>query len=440
MSNALAASPGVKALLLGLLALALLVPLLQVRFLVQERQARAQEAEATIARQWGQAQLLAPAYLSVAAAGAATAEGGFQPRTEARILLPDRIEVGGELRTEVRARGMFRVPVYVAQLRVKARFDAAEVAALRALAADPARLRLDLALGDPRGIQVLGMLQANGAPQRASVTGPGPGGLRAFGIDLPAGSDAIEVEYALALAGVGELRILPLARTNQVDLRGDWGDPAFIGAFLPASRSIEPGAFSASWQVPEFSRDFAQQGALADYDATLLDASAFGVRLYQPAGLYQQNERSAKYGVLMVALLFVALFLFEVLAGLRLHPLQYLLVGLALATFYLLLLALSEHVGFAGAYGISAGAAVALVGAYAAAVLGSRRRALALAALQAGAYGVFYVLVRSEDYALLMGATVLFAALAALMWLTRRTDWHALGRPAAAPRPTRDGG
>lgn len=432
MSNALAASPGVKALLLGLLALALLVPLLQVRLLVQERQARAQEAEAAIARQWGQAQLLAPAYLSVDAAAAAASEGGFQPRTEARILLPERVEVDGELRTEVRARGMFRVPVYVAQLRIKARFDAAEVAALRGLAADPARLRLDLALGDPRGIQVLGTLQANGAPQRPSVAGPGPGGLRAFGIELPVDGDAIEVEYALDLAGVGELRILPLGRTNEVRLRGDWGDPAFIGAFLPASRRIDTGAFSASWQVPEFSRDFAQQGALADYDAALLDAAAFGVRLYQPAGLYQQNERSTKYGVLMVALLFVALFLFEILAGLRLHPLQYLLVGLALATFYLLLLALSEHIGFAPAYGIAALAAVALVAVYAAAVLDSRRRALLLALLQAAAYGVFHVLVRNEDHALLMGAIVLFAALAAVMWLTRRTNWHALGRDADA--------
>lgn len=432
MTNALAASPGVKALLLGLLALVLLVPLLQVRFLVEERQARAQEAEATIARQWGQAQLLAPAYLSVAAAGAATPEGGFQPRTEPRILLPDRIEVDGELRTEVRARGMFRVPVYVAQLRIKARFDAAEVAALRALAADPARLRLELALGDPRGIRALGLLQANGAAHRLAATGPGPGGLRAFGIDLPAGSDAIELEYALALAGVGELRVLPLARTTEVALRGDWGDPAFIGSYLPASRRVEASAFGASWQVPEFSRDFAQQGALADYDAALLAASAFGVRLYQPAGLYQQNERSAKYGVLMVALLFVALFLFEILAGLRLHALQYLLVGLALATFYLLLLALSEHIGFAPAYGVAALAAVALVAVYAAAVLASRRRALLLALLQAAAYGVFYVLVRSEDLALLMGAIVLFAALATVMWLTRRTDWHALGRNAQA--------
>jgi inner membrane protein len=372
--------------------------------------------------------LLAPAYLSVAAAGAATAEGGFQPRTETRILLPDRIEVVGELRPEVRARGMFRVPVYVAQLRIKARFDAAEVAALRAMAADPAQLRLDLALGDPRGIRILGMLKTNDATRRATVTGPGPAGLRAFGIDLPAGGDAIEVEYALGLAGVGELRILPLARTNQVELRGDWGDPAFIGAFLPTSRRVEQGGFSASWQVPEFSRDFAQQGALADYDATLLDASAFGVRLYQSAGIYQQNERSAKYGVLMVALLFVALFLFEILAGLRLHPLQYLLVGLALATFYLLLLALSEHIGFAPAYGAAALAAVALVAVYAAAVLASRRRALLLALLQAAAYGVFYVLVRNEDHALLMGAIVLFAALATVMWLTRRTNWHALGR------------
>lgn len=432
MSKFAAVSPGIKALVLGLLALVLLAPLLQVRMLVQERQERAREAERSIALQWGQAQLLAPAYLSATVPRAASADAAFQHGVETWIALPDRVEVVGELRTEVRARGMFRVPVYRGDLRVKARFAAADVAALRSRTDTTGVARLRFALSDPRGIRVLDALRVNGVAARATVAGPELGGLRAFGIALPDTAGDIEFEYTLALAGVGELRFLPLARSSHIGLRGDWGDPSFTGAFLPAERQVDTSRFEANWQVLEFSRDFAQEGALASYDTTTLEASAFGVRLYQPAGLYQQNERSGKYGVLMVALLFVSLFLFEILGGLRLHPLQYLLVGLALAIFYLLLLALSEHIGFGPAYGAAALAAVALVAVYAAAVLASRRRALALALLQAAAYGTFYVLVRSEDHALLMGAIVLFAALATVMWLTRRTDWYALGRNGAS--------
>jgi inner membrane protein len=130
----------------------------------------------------------------------------------------------------------------------------------------------------------------------------------------------------------------------------------------------------------------------------------------------------------MVALVFCALFLFEMLAALALHPIQYGLFGLALALFYLLLLALSEHVGFNRAYAVAAIAAVALVAGYARAVLGSTSRAGLLGAMQLASYGVFFVLVKSEDYSLLLGAATLFAVLAAVMFLTRRMDWSAIAR------------
>ena len=174
-----------------------------------------------------------------------------------------------------------------------------------------------------------------------------------------------------------------------------------------------------------------ERAALA-YDPGAQRAPSFGVDLFQPADVYQQNERSGKYGVLVLALMFMALFLFEIIGGVALHAIQYLLVGLALATFYLLLLALSEHVGFAPAYGLAALASVLVVSGYARAVLRSLRRAALLGALQAGAYAVFFVLVRSEDYALLLGAITLFTVLALIMYLTRNTDWFALGRTPVA--------
>ncbi len=432
MSSYRLTSPGLKAIALGLLVIVLLIPLLQVRGLIAERAGRARDAESSIAFQWGQAQTLAPAYVVAEVPRRYPTETGFRIENETQVLLPDSVEVDGEVRPEVRSRGMFDVPVYVATLHVRARFAAAELGALRSRAAADTVPELRLALSDPRGLREFGPVEAGGGSLRMSAVGMRYGGLRAFGAPLPDSAGDIEVEYTVEVAGVRELRALPLGRTTSVALRGAWGDPSFLGAFLPAERTVTANGFDARWQVLEFSSDFPHQGPLAAYGGLETGGAAFGVGLFQPADVYQQNERSGTYGLLVIALLFIALFLYEILAGLTLHPLQYLLIGLALATFYLLLLALSEHIGFGRAYLVAAAAAVALVGAYAAAVLRSRRRGLAVAALQGVAYGVFYVLVRSEDYALLMGATVLFATLALVMWLTRRTDWYTL---AARPPP-----
>ena len=163
-----------------------------------------------------------------------------------------------------------------------------------------------------------------------------------------------------------------------------------------------------------------------------LSAAAFGVALYQPAGVYQRNERAGKYGVLFIALTFVAFFLFEVLKKLRVHPVQYLLVGLALTTFYVVLLALSEQIGFGFAYLIAAVAVVAIVAGYAGAVLRARRAGLILGAALALVYALLYGLIVSEQYSLLMGALALLAVVAALMYLTRKVDWYT-GVAALAP-------
>jgi inner membrane protein len=432
MSAIRSTSPGLKAAAIAGLALLLLVPLALVAALIGERQQRAHEAERSIAEQWGQAQLLAPAFILADREIRWQTESGFRTGQQTHVLLPDSVQVTGDLTTEVRARGIFEVPVYTTTLHVRARFAAADVAALRDASIKGAPLRLRFAVSDPRGLRAFGPLAVDGVERRPASTGRELGSLPGFGLDLPDTSADVEVEYAMTLAGVGTLRLLPLGRSSDVDLRGAWGDPSFIGGFLPATRDVKPTRFEAHWQVLEFSRDFPQTGALDGYDASTLLSTAFGVELYQPVDLYQRNERSGKYGILVIALLFIALFLFEILSGVLLHPLQYVLIGLALATFYLLLLALSEHIGFGWAYLVAASAAVVLIGAYATAALQSRRRALALAGLQAAAYGVFYALVRSEDYALLMGASVLFAAIAAVMWLTRRTNWYALGGRSAA--------
>lgn len=426
MSRMFTLSPGLKAAAVAALTLLLMVPIALVGDLIDERRHRADEAEASIAQQWGRAQTLAAAYVVAEVPNKPTArDAAFVATSEPHVLLPERIEVDGVVHAERRARGLFEVPVYRAELRVRATFAAADLAALRKRAGAAPALRL--AFSDARGLRALDTVSVDGAATRPNAIGPELGGLTALGLALPQHDRDVELAYTMSLAGIGRLSILPLGRTSRVTIKGDWPHPSFSGAYLPGERRVDEAGFEAHWQVLELARELPQTAPLARYCDDGLDASAFGVTLYQPASVYQQADRSTKYGVLMVALIFIAMFLFEILTGTPLHPLQYLLVGLTLATFYLLLLALSEHAGFAPAYLVAAAIAVAMVGGYAAAILGSRRRALALAGLQSAAYGVFFALVRSEDHALLMGALVLAAALATVMWLTRRTDWYALG-------------
>jgi inner membrane protein len=208
-----------------------------------------------------------------------------------------------------------------------------------------------------------------------------------------------------------------------------------VGAPLPRQRRVGPREFTATWEVPYFGRGFAQQWRSGETAAAelrrALPGAAFGVSLARPADPYQQTERAVKYAVLFIGLTFTTVFLLELLSPVRLHAVHYLLVGFALCLFYLLLLALAEHLGLGLAYLLAAGATAGLVTLYARAVLAGWSRAAVLGAALAGLYAWLYTLLRAEDYALLLGAGGLFAVLALVMFLTRRLDWGTLRfRPA----------
>jgi inner membrane protein len=158
---------------------------------------------------------------------------------------------------------------------------------------------------------------------------------------------------------------------------------------------------------------------------------AFGVRFYQPVDYYQLVQRALKYAILFVALSFLIFFVVESLSVQRLHFVQYLLVGVSQVLFYLLLLSFCEHIGFALSYLIASAATVAATGLYASAVLASRSRAAILGTILAALYGLMYVILNAEDYALLIGSLVLFAALGATMYVTRRIDWYRLQEEVA---------
>jgi inner membrane protein len=436
-----------KVLGIGFLALLMLIPLLQVQGLIAERSGLRAQALADIAQRWGgAAQHVGGAVLAIPKRVRVQTSNGWVTQDRTEILLADRLDIDGELAPEIRSYGIYSTPVYLAELKISGRFLARDLRALEGRETvsdgtrettylfDRAELRLPIA--DVRGIRRISALKLDGSER---VFGPanGDGAMRAIALPLDlsgwtkAGADdaAHDFQLDLTLAGTGSLQFLPLARHTEVHLAAPWPNPGFGGAFLPAQRALDEKGFTAQWQVLDLNRNYGQywQEGEGGVDPAV---AAFGVNLYQPADVYQQNERAGKYGALFIALTFVAFFLFEVLRKLRVHPVQYLLVGLALTTFYVVLLALSEQIGFACAYLAAAGAVVALVGGYAAAVLRARRAGIALAAALALIYALLYGLVVSEQYSLLLGAIALLAVVAALMYLTRRVDWYTYA-PAA---------
>jgi inner membrane protein len=420
---------------IALLALVMLIPLAQVQGLIGERSGLRDEAVARIAERWGAAQTIGGPVVALTAPAALVSGQGWVVPSDS-IALPDRLDMTASLVPELRRYGIYDTPVYTATMHLRARFEVDDLAGLRptgAGAVAPDRVELRLPLTDVRGLREVSRIRVNGSDAK-----PTPGatlaGMKSIAIALPidALDAAIDVEMDLVVAGTEQILFLPLARTTVLKLDAAWGDPSFIGAFLPASRVVETERFGAQWQVLELNRGYGQRWSETDIVASnALAQSAFGVTLYQPAGVYQRNERAGKYGVLFIALSFVAFFLFEVLGRLRVHPVQYLLVGLALTTFYLVLLALSEQIGFSLAYAAAAGAVVLMVGGYAAAVLSTRRGGVMLGACLAVVYALLYGLVVSEQYSLLIGAVALLAVVALLMFLTRRVDWYGYARPVA---------
>jgi inner membrane protein len=430
-----------KVLGIAALALVLLIPLAEVNQLVCEREGRAHEATQKIAERWGAQQLVGAPVLVVPVRRQELRERtvvvGAPPVKEMatveerEFVLADRVAVVGKVAPDLRRYGIYETAVYTAEIAIEGRFGAADVAALAAPGVEPQweRAELRVPVADVRGIRRVSTLHFG---DRELAFGPSADGIATLGaIGAPVRLDAAKLgetlpfSMTLTLAGTERFAMLPLARETDLHLSSPWPDPGFDGAFLPATRHVGANGFDADWQVLDLNRHLAQHWRESESPGALGDLS-FGITLTQPAGAYQQNVRAGKYGVLFVALTFVAFFLFEVLRGLRVHPVQYLLVGLALSTFYVVLLALSEQVGFGPAYAIAAAGVVAMIGGYAGVVLAARRAGLVLGAFVAAIYALLYGLVVSEDYALLLGSLALLAAVAALMYLTRRVDWYSL--------------
>jgi len=430
VGNALRESALWRLAALGGLVLLLLLPVQWVRDLVDERLQRRVAAVAEVSEKWGGAQEITGPVLVLPYSPDGKPYDTAQ-RHESLTIVPEQVRIRARIAGEVRRRGIFAVPVYRTELDVGGQFGAPDLASLgigpEAVGWEHAVLAVGVS--DAGAIQRHAVLSWSGAempfnPGTATFTAI-DSGIHAR-VSAPLHEQAASFSFPLVVNGSSGLYFEPLGKQTAVEVESDWPSPSFQGSWLPTTREVSGKGFHAVWQVPLLARNQPLAWTSTGTEPRL-GHSRFGVDLVTVVDEHRMTERSVKYAHLFLALTFGTIWLVEVLAGVRVHPIQYLLVGAALCAFYLLELSLAEQLGFPVAYAAASGAVFVLVGSYATAVLRGARRAAGVAAVIGGLYAYLYVVLVNEDYALLMGSLGLFLAIALTMFLTRRLDWYAIG-------------
>lgn len=350
-----------------------------------------------------------------------------------RFVLPESLVVNGKPNVEIRKLGIYQTQVYQGPLDFQVKFGLPDLADLQHSNITIGQPFLMLSLSDSRGIKSISTL--NGIQQQAKFE---PGTLvsgLSQGIHAPLAlaslqKDGLTADFTLNLAGTSSLSLVPVGRSSELLLQSNWPHPNFLGNFLPDERKVTDKGFSARWRSTWFANNI---NSSFMYDNGIMEEEklpTFTTSLIEPVDHYQLTERAVKYAVLFLGLTFMAFFLFETLTGLRVHPIQYLLVGAALVLFYLILLAFSEHLGFDVAYLLASVACSGLIAFYLSAALRGMRRGMLFAASLLLLYGILYMLLQSEDNALVLGSVLLFGVLAGIMLLTRKLDWYQVADPA----------
>jgi inner membrane protein len=455
-------SPGFKLAFAIVIALVLTIPLFSVWLLVYDRKSQSEEATQSITAGWGAAQVISGPVLVIPYHATATEtvvqNGQSVTRTNQvtreLTIAPEAAELATELNPQVRKRSIYEAVVYEARNTGKARF--ALPADLTRAGVDPSQMDLSRAelrfgLSDPRGLGANPHVTANGGPLRLQP-GAGSSGGRGFFAWIDASAieaRPLSVDFAYELRGNGSLSLVPQSGDTRWTVRSSWPSPSFGGDFLPVSRHVASNGFTAGYRIGNLALgrslvSTGDAGATNSAETAEPPRAAYGssaasadpapsqsaqISLIQPVDPYSQVNRATKYGFLFIGFTFLALLMFDVIGGVRVSAVEYLLMGAALVLFFVLLLAFAEVIGFTPAYILASAAIAGLNTAYSAAVLGSWRRAAFIGGLLVGLYAVLYVLLSLEAYSLLIGSLLLFGALAGVMYATRRIDW---GTPRAA--------
>ena len=431
----------IKGILVAILILVMLIPGVFVSNLVTEREERQEQVVNEVSNKWaGRQTIIGPVLMVPYRVFAKSANSAVTQETKIAYVLPDELHITGGIQPAEKKRSLYRVMLYSSDIQLTGKFGQLPLEALQ-IPPDAViwnDIRLVMATGDLKGIQDQVQLNWNGSKQLLDAGIP-DNKLLKQGISVPVAIDAhgqATFSINMSLRGSNYLYFSPVGKTTEVDISANWKDPAFDGQYLPVSSDIIDKGFKAHWKILPLSRTYPQYWKDNTQD---LAAGAFGVRLIQAVDGYSKTNRSVKYAILFISLTFTFFFFLEILRKRAVHPVQYILVGIALTIFYTLLLSVSEYAGFNIAYLVAAMATVSLIGMYAWSIFKSGKTAIGFTCALSALYTYIFILIQSEDYALLFGSIGLFFIIAIIMYYSRKIDWYANSKNAApAPAPGAD--
>ncbi len=421
-------SAALKIFGIGLLIFILLIPTSMIAFLINERESRRDSVVREISQKWGNSQTITGPFITVPYKSFyKDSNGKTQFDLNYLHVLPKTLKVSGKIKPEVRYRSLFEAVLFNARLNFSGNFRLPPVSQLnieqKNILWDKAYLSVGIT--DMRGIRDKINIKFNGVAYDANpglkTTDIASSGVGALLKPLSAG-DKNRFSFDLDLNGSEKINFTPVANTNTVKLNSSWPSPSFSGAFLPTERKVSEKGFSADWKVLHLNRNYPQFWVGDQYK---VQPSAFGVQFILTADIYQKTMRLVKYALMFIVFTFSAYFFSEIINKRRVHPIQYVLIGLAILLFYTLLLSLSEHINFNYAYIVSASVVSLMISGYSKAILNSRF-ALTILGILTILYGYLFIVLQLEDYALIMGSVGLLIILAAVMYITRKIDWYSI--------------
>ncbi len=421
-------STSFKFVVIGFLSLLLLIPVGKIRSLITERQERSAQAVLEVSEKWGLDQIVTGPFLTIPLKETRTLNGKEEYLWNHLHILPEQLNIHGKVVPREKKRGIYKTVVYESDLRINGHLQIPSTLLEQIRAQEMVNNTLFLCLGmsDLRGIKDLSIEVRGSAVEE--MPGLPTADLAARGIHIPLSPEILSDESIpfvinLRLDGSSGLSFIPAGKTTEVEIESNWPDPSFGGAFLPIPGRTEVVAdgFQACWEVNYLNRSYPQHWYNHAAD---MEDSAFGVEFLIPVDHYQKSMRSIKYALMFIALSFLIFFLTELISGIRLHPIQYLLVGMALVVFYTLLISLAEHLGFDQAYLISSLATVVLIALYVRTSTGRTRQGLLTGTLLAVLYGFLYTTLQLQDFSLLFGSVGIFAVIAIIMFVSRKVNWY----------------
>jgi len=425
----------VKLAAIIVLTLLLLIPSAMVMELIREREQTQEDAINEVSFKWSSAQTLTGPYISVPYYKYVKQQSGKDSSAQlVRIkdfiyFLPQQLDFVGDIQPEKRYRGIYEVVVYESKFIIQGQFNAIN---LKAFEINPRNILMDKAslnfgMTDLKGIesQISLIWNNKSIPFNSGLSS---NDLASSGIHatVPLSiSDSLNYNFSLSidLKGSQQIAFVPLGKTTDVSLTSPWISPSFSGAYLPDDREVNDAGFNAKWNILHLNRNYPQAWTSNDYSVA---GSSFGVDLLLPVDRYRKSMRVAKYAILFLALTFMVFFFVEILQSVFIHPIQYLLVGIALIVFFSLLLAFSEYMIFNWAYALAAVLTLILITLYTASILKSKGIAGLISSVLFILYAFIFTIIQLEDYALLIGSLGIFIVLAIVMYFSRKIDWYAI--------------